>query len=85
MPKSWDEAFNLKIWGNVLDIVQSIEYLGIQIDHNMDWKEQIKAVSTKVSKAVGFLRYTKPFLIRESLKTLYIGIVEPHFWDRCSV
>ena len=51
----------------------------------MDWKEQIKAVSSKVSRAVGFLRHAKSFLPKETLQTLYKGIVEPYFRYCCSV
>ena len=39
-----------------LEVVQKTKYLGVQIDYYLDWNEQIKAVSTKVSKAIGFLR-----------------------------
>ena len=57
----------------------------MQIDCNLDWKEKIKAVSTKVSRAIGFLRHAKSFLSMASLKTLYTGIFEPHFRYCCSV
>ena len=75
----------LKIRDNELEVVKKTKYLGVQIDRSLDWKEQIKAVSTKVSRAVGFLKYAKSFLPKESLKTLYTGIVEPHFRYCCSV
>ena len=58
---------------------------GVQIDSALDWKEQIKAVSTKVSSAIGFLRHARSFLPMASFETLYTGIVEPHFPYRCSV
>ena len=57
----------------------------MQIDCSLDWKEQINAVATKVSRAIGFLRHAESFLPRASLKTLYTGIVEPHFRYCCSV
>ena len=57
----------------------------MQIDCSLDWKEQIMAVSTKVSRVIGFLRHAKSFLPIASLKTLYTGIVEPHFRYCCSV
>ena len=57
----------------------------MQIDCSLDWKEQIKAVSYKVSRAVGFLRHAKSFLPKETLQTLYRGIVEPHLRYCCSV
>ena len=42
-------------------------------------------VSTKVSRAIGFSKYAKTFLKQETLKTLFTGIVEPHFRYYCSV
>ena len=36
-------------------------------------------------KAVGVLRHAKSFLPKETLQTLYTGIVEPHFRYCCSV
>ena len=83
--RSRNEALELKIRENELEVVQKTKYLGVQIDCNLDWKEQIKAVSTKVSRAIGFLRHAKSFLPVASLKTLYTGIVEPHFRYCCSV
>ena len=52
---------------------------------SVDWKEQIKAVSAKVSRAIGFLKLAKRFLPRATLENLYTGIVEPHFRYCCSV
>ena len=83
--RSRNEALELKIRENELEVVQKTEYLGVQIDCNLDWKEQIKAVSTKVSRAIGFLKHAKSLLPVASLKTLYTGIVEPHFRYCCSV
>ena len=76
---------DLNLRESELEVVQKTKYLGVQIDCSLDWKEQIKAVSAKVSRAVGFLKHAKNFLPRETLKTLYAGIVEPHFRYRCSV
>ena len=83
--KSQNEVLELNIRNNKLDVVQKTKYLGVQIDSSLDWKEQIKVVSTKVSRAVGFLKHAKSFLPKESLVTLYTGIVEPHLRYCCSV
>ena len=76
---------DLNLRESELEVVQKTKYLGVQIDCSLDWKEQINAVSAKVSRAVGFLKHAKNFLPRETLKTLYTGIVEPHFRYCCSV
>ena len=83
--KGQNEDLKLKIRDNELEVVKKTKYLGLQIDCSLDWKEQIKAVSAKVSRAVGFLKHAKSFLPKETLQTLYTGIVEPHFRYCCSV
>ena len=70
---------------NELEIIQKTKYLGVQIDNSLNWKEHIKTVSTKVSRAIGFLKHAKTFLPKETLKTLYTAIVEPHLRYCCSV
>ena len=83
--KSTDQNMELSIHGKELDIVQKTKCLGVQIDCSLDTKEEIKAVSAKVSRAIGFLKHAKKFLPRETLENLYTGIVEQHFQYCCSV
>ena len=83
--QSKNEVLVLNIHNNKLDVVEKTEYLGVQIDSSLDWREQTKVISTKVSRVVGFLRHAKSFLPKESLITLYTGIVEPHLRYCCSV
>ena len=83
--KNKNESLKLKIRDNELEVVQNTKFLGVQIDNSLDWKEHIKTVSSKVSKAIGFLKHAKSFLPEETLKTLYTGIVEPRFHYCCSV
>ena len=66
-------------------MVQNGKYLGVQVDNSLDWKEQIKLISSKVSKALGLLNYAKNFLPESSLKSPYFSIIEPHFCYCCSV
>ena len=79
------EKLHLKIRGSELDLVNKTKYLGVHVDNSLDWKEHIKTVSTKVSRAIGFLKHAKNILPIASLKTLYSSIVEPHFRYCCSV
>ena len=80
-----NKELELKIRENRLEVIQKTKYLGVEIDSSLDWKEQIKAISAKVSRAVGFLKHAKSFLPKETLKSIYTGIVEPHFRHCCSV
>ena len=83
--KSRNDDLDLKIRDNELEIIQKTRYLGVQIDNSLNWKEHIKTVSTKVSRAISFLKHAKTFLRQETLKTLYTGIVESYFRYCCSV
>ena len=83
--KGQNKHLKLKIRDSELDVIKKTKYLGLQIDCSLDWKEQIKTLSAKVSRAVGFLKHAKSFLPKETLQTLYTGIVEPHFRYCCPV
>ena len=75
----------VKIKGMELDTVMKTSYLGVNIDSSLDRKVHIKAKSTEVSRAIGFLRHARNFLPQDTLKILYKGIVEQHFRYCCSV
>ena len=76
---------NLKLQGIIPDVVQKMKYLGVQVDNSLDWKEQVKVISSEVSKALVLLKYAKKFLLESPLRSLYLSIVEPHFHYCCSV
>ena len=49
-----------KIDGNEIGICNKADiHLGIQIDEMLNLKEHIKVVSAKISRAVGFSKYSK--------------------------
>ena len=66
--KSKNESLRLKIHVDELEVLQKTKYLGVQIDNSLDWKKHIKVTSSKVSKAVGFLRHAKPFYQKRHLR-----------------
>ena len=80
-----NEEFSLNIQEERIENVLTAKYLGIQVDSNFNWKGHIKALSSKISRAIGFLKHTKSILTQNTLETLYTGVVEPHFRYCCSV
>ena len=52
----------LNIRGKDLDVVQKVKHVGVQVDNSLDWKEQIKVISSKVSNVLGLLKHVKTFL-----------------------
>ena len=71
--------------------VQKTKSLGVIIDEKLDWKEQIDAISKKVSKGMGALRLCKLFFPLDTLKILYNTLILPYFdycclvWNNCSI
>ena len=66
--KTFISRVHVKVKGENLMVVEKINYLGVQIDKNLEWKGRIKYVSSKVARAIGFLKYTKNFIPKELLK-----------------
>ena len=83
--KNKNGSLRLKTREDELEVVQKPKYLGVQIDSSLEWKDHIIKNSSKVSKAIGFLRHAKSLLPEETLKTLYTGIIKPHFCYCCLV
>ena len=66
-------------------MVDNVKYLGVQIDRHLSWDAHIHFVRSKVSRAIGFLKYAKKLLPQDTLYKMYRGIVEPHLRYCCSV
>ena len=55
------------------------KYLGVQPDNNLDWKDLVRALSSKFSRWLVLLKHSKQFIPLSALTSLYTSIVEPHF------
>ena len=73
------------IGGSRVENVDRAKYLGVIIDKNLNWEEHISNVRTKVSCAIGFLKYSRKFLPQNTLSKMSSGIVKPHFRFCCSL
>ena len=71
--------------GNDIELVHETKYLGVMIDENLKWGSQAKFLRTKISRALGLLKYAKQFVKEETLRNMYLSIVEPHLSYCCSV
>ena len=75
----------ISIFSDVLKCVHETKYLGVMIDENLKWGSQAKFLQTKISRALGLLKYAKQFVQEETLRNMYLSIVEPHLSYCCSV
>ena len=56
-----NEELSLNIQEQQIDDVLIAKYLGIQVDRNLNWKGHIKALLSKISRAIDFLKHAKAF------------------------
>ena len=73
------QNLRVKIDGTELELVRKIKYF-VLLDNSLDRKDQVLAVSLKVSRGLGILKHATKFLPLSALASLYT-IIEPHF--RC--
>ena len=74
--KLTDVPLKLKLNGKRLYPTNSVKYLGINIDENLTWKQQI----SDKAQANGILSKLKHFIDRKTLKSTYHAIFEPHLY-----
>ena len=54
------------------------KFLGVLIDENLSWKQQINDVSTKISKDFGILYKSRRIAKQPLLKQLYFSFIHCH-------
>ena len=70
---------------NDIDLVKETKYLGLMIDDNLKWESNVECKQKKVSSAIGLLKYAKHYAQEDTLRNMYLSIVQPHFSYCCSV
>ena len=59
------------ISGELIEQKPSVKYPGARIDNRLNWKDHIKAVAAKVTRAIAMIRHTKEFIPIHMLKMLF--------------
>ena len=61
-----------------LNKTESLKYLGITIDHKLNWTSHIAHVKNKISKGVGIMLRARNYVTKNCLKTLYYSYIYPY-------
>ena len=64
--------------GNILTKVNSAKYLGVIIDHTLNWIDHIAYVKNTISKGIGITYKARSVLSKTSLVSLYNSYVYPY-------
>ena len=69
---------NLIMDNITLSKVSSIKYLGVIVDHKLNWIDHITYVKSKISKGIGIMYKARRYLNKISLKNLYYAYIYPY-------
>ena len=53
----------------------NLKYLGVIIDHRLNWTQDIAHVKSKISKGIGIMYRARTYLTKISLKKLYFSYI----------
>ena len=55
-----------------------IKYRGVIVDSTLGWKQKIKNITCKISRAIGIMYKLRPFLNSTMMKNIYYSIIYSH-------
>ena len=73
-----DSTIQIAINGSNIEKVNSTKYLGVYIDHHLNWKDDIAYISSKLSKSTAVIHKTSHVLDTKTLTLLYNAIIFPY-------
>ena len=82
---SESEKLQIVIGEEPVSAIKHTKYLGIEVDQFLNWDDHISAMTKKISKGIGMLRFGKRYLPLNTIQTMYKSLVEPYFRSCCSV
>lgn len=65
---------------NGIEIKQSTstKFLGVTIDHHLEWKAYAEILKQKLAKNINIINHIKKFLNKSALHTLYFALIHSH-------
>ena len=64
---------------NPIESVEKCKFLGVYINSNLDWNDQIAHSRKLASQAIGALNKMKSHVPQKILRTVYFSLVQPYF------
>ena len=70
------QNFSLSMGGNKIERTQSYKYLGVTVDHKLNWKMHIEELCSALASVCGVLSKVRHYLDRKSLMLIYNSLFE---------
>ena len=75
---------NLQYMDETLKMISSDKILGVYVDNNLSWSDQVKHVCKKISSYIWLLSKIKSFLSQAHRVQFYKSYIQPHI-DYCNI
>ena len=69
---------NITIDGKRIHEAMSVKFLGIHMDHKLEWCDHINVCKKKVGSGLYAMNAAKHYLSKNNLRMLYFSLVHPH-------
>ena len=76
--KSLNQEITLKINNNIIKQASYVKFLGVLIDYDFSWKNQISLVQKNVIKSAALIAKLRHFTNKNTLKLVYYALVYPY-------
>ena len=73
-----DQQSNIVMNNVCLQRTNNLKYLGVVIDHKLNWTHHIAYVKNKISKGIGIMYRARNCLTKNSLRKLYFAYIYPY-------
>ena len=70
--------FSIKMGKVMLKKVKSVKYLGVMLDEDVSWNEQIEFLSTKLSRSAGIFSKLRYYVSKDMLIKVYHALFNSH-------
>ena len=81
-PHRWEEALS-PLRGAPITHVTSTKSLGVHIDQTLSWNVHVENLCKKIASGIGALKRVRSFVPYETLRSIFMSLVQPHF-DYCN-
>ena len=73
-----DDCQPIVIDGNPIIYTNNTKFLGIIIDHKLNWSDHISYIKNKISISIGIINKTRNLLDKNTLINLYFTFIYPY-------
>ena len=82
--KKFERDLRVRLCGKRLYPTETVKYLGVKIDGNLNWQCQVNDLSVKLNRANVLLFKIRKYVSPKILTSIYFAIFESHL-SYCSI